>query len=309
MGWSQKYNSLTILSDSLGFWMGRNKKPIESYTWECETLLLLCFETNPLRLTSVGAIGLNGKNRVLHTWENVELFFCCALKQILWDFCRIHWVEWEQTHGVLYLRECGSVLKTICKSTKFCILLWLKKYGFWAIAAEFWMPLKDHPSLCLTIHGCVCVCVCVCAWLKEERNRFHKWAWRRWDPDGLLLPAESVRSKSGNWGMLCAASRCWVAVCTTASRELATAWSHCAICSWPTQVMSTMASMSRSAPFLLLTAQAAVSSPLLRWSSSLWAPRKGDTKIKCREWASRGIPQICSLHRRREETSLKQQRQ
>lgn len=72
--------------NSLGCWMGRNKKPIESYTWECETLLLLCFETNPLRLTSVGAIGLNGKNRVLHTLENVELFFCCALKQILWDW-------------------------------------------------------------------------------------------------------------------------------------------------------------------------------------------------------------------------------
>jgi hypothetical protein len=77
------------------------------------------------------------------------------------DFCRIHWLEWEQTDRVLYLRECGTllcVLKTICKSTKFCVLLWSKKYGFCAIAAEFWMPWKDHPSLCLTIHG-VCVCM------------------------------------------------------------------------------------------------------------------------------------------------------
>lgn len=87
------------------------------------------------------------------------------------DFCRIHWVEWEQTHRVLYLRECWTllcVLKTICKSTKFCFLLWLKKYGFCAIAAEFWMPWKDHPSLCLTIHGCGCVCVH--DWRKRETD-------------------------------------------------------------------------------------------------------------------------------------------
>lgn len=168
MGWPQKYNSLTILSDSLGCWMGRNKKPIESYTWECGTLLLLCFETNPLRLTSVGVIGLNGKKPIE---SNIPERMWNSSFAALWnkssetDFCRIHWVEWEQTHRVLYLRECGTllcVLKTICKSTQFCVLLWLKKYGFCPIAAEFCMPWKDHPSLCLTIHGFVCVCVCVC---------------------------------------------------------------------------------------------------------------------------------------------------
>lgn len=83
-----------------------------TYLRECGTLLLLCSETNPLRLTSVGSTGLNENKPIeSYTWENVELF-CVFWKQSVSPPSSVSCCNWRSMGFVRLLQSFGCHERT-----------------------------------------------------------------------------------------------------------------------------------------------------------------------------------------------------